>query len=73
MFGRYASPGFKQVGLWVVLLTAILVILYVSLEFKNQGHGSIALSVAAIPLALVLPYALWMAAAVIGGRNANWR
>jgi hypothetical protein len=69
VFGQYAAPNSKYVVLWTVLLVAIMLILFGSLYFKNHERPSAALIVAAIPLVLALPYALFMAAVLISGNN----
>ena len=73
LFGRYASPTSKYIGLWVVLLAAALVIIGGSLYLKNQGRSAMALGVAAIPMILALPYLLWLAVVLLSGNNTNWR
>jgi predicted neutral ceramidase superfamily lipid hydrolase len=69
VFGQYAVPSSKYLVLWAVLLVAFLLILFGSLYFKNHERPSAALIVAAIPLVLALPYALFMAAVLISGNN----
>ncbi len=69
IFGRYATPSSKYVVMWVVLLVAILLVIAGSLYFKNQERSSAALSVAAIPLVLALPYALFMAVVLLNGKT----
>ena len=71
LFGRYANPSFKYISIWVIMLMAALVIICGSLYFKNHGHASTALSVAAIPLVLALPYVLFLVVAV-SGKGTNW-
>jgi len=73
VFGRYAAPSFKYVALWVTLLLAALLIVCGSLYLKNHDRPSAALTVAAIPLVLALPYVLWLGVAVLSGSKANWR
>ncbi len=73
VFGRYAAPSFKYVALWVALLTLALLIICGSLYFKNHDRPSAALAVAAAPLVLALPYALWLAAMLLSGSKTNWR
>lgn len=68
-FGRYAITSSKYITLWVSLLTAILLILTGSLYFKNHALPLQAMIVAAIPLVLATPYALFMLAIMTGGKN----
>lgn len=72
MFGRYASPTSRMTVMWIVLLVAIFLILWISLYLKNHERGSLALSVAAIPLIPTTLYLLWMGMILILGRNTNW-
>lgn len=73
VFGRYAGPTAKYIWLWVGILIVGLVIICGSLYLKKHGHAGIAIKVAAIPLVLALPYALWITMIVIMGRGTNWR
>lgn len=68
VFGRYASASSKYMGLWAIVLIVSLLILGGSLYLKNREQSSAALIVAAIPLMLALPYALFLAA-TLGGKN----
>ena len=72
VFGRYAAPTMKYVTLWVLLLLAMLLLIGGSLYFKNHGKSAVAMSIAAIPLVLALPYALFLAVVMMGGKN-NWQ
>lgn len=72
IFGRYASPGFKLAAIWIAILLVMLLILYASLYFKNHERGTLALTIAAVPVALALPYVLWLGVILIAGRNTNW-
>ncbi len=72
VFGRSAAPSLKYVSLWVCLLGAALAIICVSLYLKNHDKPSSALTVAAIPLVLALPYALWLGVVMLGSKG-NWR
>lgn len=71
LFSRYANPSFKYVTLWVCLLIFILLIIIGSAYFKSHGQPSMAMTVAAIPLVLALPYVLFLAVSIMGGKN-NW-
>lgn len=73
VFGRYAAPSVKYILMWVALLIAALLIIGGSLYFKNQGQATTALSIAAAPLVLALPYVLWMVVFIFSGKNTNWR
>ncbi len=72
VFGQYAAPNSKYITLWIVLLVVALLVIGGSLFFKNQGNTTMAFSVAALPLVVALPYALWMAVILISGKNARW-
>ena len=72
VFGQYAAPNSKYLTLWSGILVAFLLILSGSLYFKHQGQASTAMTIAAIPLVLALPYALFLAVAMLGGKN-SWR
>ena len=72
MFGQYAAPSSKHISMWVVLFLIAAVVIGGSLYFKNQGKTAIAFSVASVPLVLALPYVLWLAAALLSGKNARW-
>ncbi|MEO6038159.1 MAG: hypothetical protein ABIQ93_07075 [Saprospiraceae bacterium] len=72
VFGRYATASSKYVWLWMVLFAAILLIIGGSLYFKNHGRPTAAIVVAIIPLVLALPYALFLGAMMLGGKN-SWR
>ncbi len=69
IFGRYAAPSSKYVVMWVFLLVAILLVIVGSLYFKNQERSSAAITVAAIPLVLALPYALFLAVVMLSGKT----
>lgn len=71
MFGQYAAPSSKYISMWVVLFLIAAVVIGGSLYFKNQGMV-IAFSVASVPLVLALPYVLWLAVALLSGKNARW-
>lgn len=72
VFGRYASPSAKYLALWVPLLIVMLLILAGSVYCKNHDLPWLALKIAAIPLALALPYGLFMAVVLVSSKN-NWR
>lgn len=72
VFGRYAAPTAKYLGLWVVLLSVMFAILYAAVYFKNLGQYSTAMTVVAIPLVLSLPYVLFLVAVMAGGKG-NWQ
>ena len=72
VFGRNAGPSSKYLTMWIVLLAVMLLILGGSLYFKNHGQSMMALIIAAIPVLLALPYVLFVAAMMMGGKN-NWR
>lgn len=72
VFGRYASPSTRYIALWAGLLLFALLIICGSLYFKNQGNTGTALSIVAIPLVLALPYALYLAAVMIGSKG-KWQ
>lgn len=72
VFGRSAAPTMKYVALWVSLLIVMLLLIGGSLYFKNHGKPAAAMSFAAIPLVLALPYALYLAVVLMGGKN-NWQ
>lgn len=69
VFGHYATASSKYITLWVFLLTAILLVLGGSLYFKNHGQSSVAIIIAAVPLVLALPYALFLAGVMLAGKN----
>ena len=69
VFGRYAAASGKYMLLWVSLLVAMLLVLTVSLYFKNQARASAAIIVAAVPLVLALPYALFLGVMLLSGKN----
>lgn len=72
VFGRYAAPNARYIGLWLGLLAIILAIIGGSLYFKNHDRPMAAMIVAVIPLVLALPYGLFLGALMLGGKN-NWR
>lgn len=72
-FGRYAAPSGKYIALWITLLLAALLIISGSLLLKNKGQINTAISIAAIPLVLALPYALWILSTMIFGKGNMWR
>lgn len=73
VFGRYAAPSPKYISMWTALFGAGLLIITGSLYLKNHGQPGVALWVAAIPMVFALPYVLWLALMVIGGKSSNWR
>lgn len=73
LFGRYAAPSVKYILLWVTLFIAALLIIGGSLYFKNHGQATLAMSIVATPLVLALPYILWLAVVIVGGKSTNWR
>ena len=72
VFGRYAAPNFTYKAFWGIALIAIFLIIWGSLYFKQQERNAAAMTVAAIPLVLALPYVLWLSVVLIAGRNTNW-
>lgn len=72
MFGRYSSPSGTYIAMWVGLLAIAFAVICGSLYFKNHGNAMASLIVAAIPLVLALPYALFMAVIMLSGKNTNW-
>jgi hypothetical protein len=72
LFGRNATPSSKYISIWLTLLAVATLIIGGSLYFKNQGHSTTALYVAATPLVLALPYLLWMAVILLSGKNTRW-
>jgi hypothetical protein len=72
VFGRYAAPSGKYLVLWIALMGVALLITCGSLYFKKHGNMNTAITIAAIPLVIALPYALWLVMVVIMGRGANW-
>jgi len=72
VFGRYAAPSLKYIALWAALLLAAMLIIWGSLYFKNHDRPAAALIVAAIPLALALPYVLWLGVVMLSGSKTNW-
>lgn len=72
MFGHNSNPSSKYITLWVGLLAFAMLIIGGSLYFKNQGYSFAALSVAAVPLILALPYVLYLAVVMVSS-NGNWR
>lgn len=72
VFGQYAAPTSKYISMWIVLFTIAALVIGGSLYFKNQGNTTMAFSVAALPLVVALPYALWLAVVLISGKNARW-
>ncbi len=72
VFGRNASPSSKYLAMWTFLLVIVLLILVGSVYFKNHGQSMMALIIAAIPVVLALPYVLFVAVMMMGGKN-NWR
>lgn len=71
MFGQYAAPSPSYIALWVAFFALILAIIFGSLYLKSHGSHTAALIVAAIPVALALPYLLWMAMILI--LRPDWR
>ncbi len=72
VFGRSAAPNSKYISLWLALFLVAALVIGGSLYFKNQGRATIALSVAATPLVLALPYLLWVAVILLSGKNVRW-
>lgn len=72
VFGQYAAPNSKYISLWLVLFVVAALVIGGSLYFKNHGRSTMALSVAATPLVLALPYILWLVVALLAGKNARW-
>ena len=72
VFGQYAAPTSKYISMWIVLFLIAALVIGGSLYFKNQGNTTMAFSVAALPLVVALPYALWLAVVLISGKNARW-
>lgn len=72
IFGRYSSPSGTYITMWVGILVLAFAIISGSLYFKNHEQSMAALIVAAIPLVLALPYALFMGVVMISGKNTNW-
>ncbi len=72
VFGRYSVSSPKYLSLWIPLLLGIVLIICGSLYFKNHDRPTIALIIAVIPVVLALPYALFLGAMMLGGKN-NWR
>ncbi len=72
VFGRYASASPKYLSLWIPMLIAILLIITGSLYLKNHERPMAAIIVAVMPVVLALPYALFLGALMLGGKN-NWR
>ncbi len=72
VFGQYASPTPKYLGLWVVLLAAGLLILAGGIYLKDHGRTGLALTVVAIPMVLALPYLLYIVSVILLGPK-NWR
>jgi len=71
VFGQYATPSTSYLFLWAVLFALILAVIFGSLYLKNHGSPTAALIVAAIPVALALPYLLWMGMLLI--LRPDWR
>ena len=71
LFGRYAAPTSNYIFIWMVLFIAALLVIGGSLYFKNHGRATIALSVAAAPMVLAVPYLLWLAVILFSG-NTRW-
>lgn len=72
VFGQYAAPNSKYISLWLALFVAAALVIGGSLYLKNQGRSAMALSVAATPLVLALPYILWLVVALLASKNTRW-
>ncbi|MEO6760297.1 MAG: hypothetical protein ABIO24_12640, partial [Saprospiraceae bacterium] len=72
VFGRNAAATPQYLSIWTLLFAAIAVIISGSLILKNQAHPMAAIILAAIPLVLAVPYALFFGVLLLGG-NKNWR
>ncbi len=68
-FGQYPITSTKYVRLWVALLIAILLILTGSIYFKNHAQALVAMVIAAIPLMIATPYALFLLVLMSSGKN----
>ncbi|HNM24590.1 MAG TPA: hypothetical protein PKL15_04130 [Saprospiraceae bacterium] len=71
-FGQYAAPTPKYLRLWILLLTAALLLLSGSIYLKDHGRPGLALTLVAIPMILALPYLLYIVSILLLGPK-NWR